>query len=324
MQFSKTLVSFAVVMTIALHAVQAVPMVPSSSNSFPTPPANAFTPDGQYIPLSERVFSADDYKAHSEMEKRLDLPGVNNWACKPKPGQAPIVLVHGLIGNGWDNWLFHAPRFLSRGYCVFSLTYKNIPILAGLNKMEDSAKELSDFIDKVLAATGAPKIDIVGHSQGSLMPRYYLKYMNGASKVRKFAAFGANAYGTRMFGLVPFLTGLGLYDPIKKIVDPLCLSCFQFLEGSPFLNDLNAGGDTVPGVEYFFIVSMTDTVVNPYTNGILRDKNPKANTITLQEWCPLDLSDHLLMAADGIVFAGIHAFLTPSAPQKVNCFSALN
>ncbi|KAF9966473.1 hypothetical protein BGZ73_000994, partial [Actinomortierella ambigua] len=59
MPFSKTLVSFAAVMTMALHAVQAVPMVPSSSNSFPTPPANAFTLDGQFMPMNERVYSAE-------------------------------------------------------------------------------------------------------------------------------------------------------------------------------------------------------------------------------------------------------------------------
>lgn len=74
------------------------------------------------------------------------------------------------------------------------------------------------------------------------MPRYYLKNLGGASKVSKFAAFGTIAYGTTLLGIAPFLTGLGLYDPIKKIVDPICKSCFQFLAGSPFLTELNKGG----------------------------------------------------------------------------------
>ncbi|KAF9975250.1 hypothetical protein BGZ73_001186 [Actinomortierella ambigua] len=327
MLFSKTLISVATVLTAALQAVQAAPLTSTSGDTILHPPANAFTPDGQYIPLSERVFSAEDYKTHNELQKRIDLPGVNNWACKPKAGQAPVVLVHGLLGNGWDNWLFLAPRFINRGYCVFSLTYgryQNIPLFAGLDKMENSAQQLSEFVDKVLAATGADKVDLVGHSQGSLMPRYYLKNLGGAPKVRKYAAFGSIVYGTTLNGLVPFLTGLGLYDPIKKAIDPLCLSCFQFLEGSPFLKDLNAGGDTLPGIEYRFIVSMTDVVVTPYTNGKLRDNNPKAKSFVLQEWCPLDLNGHLLMVNDGIVFSAIHAFLTPAAPQSINCFSALN
>ncbi|KAG0270254.1 hypothetical protein DFQ27_009046 [Actinomortierella ambigua] len=327
MLFSKTLVSVATILAVTLQTVQAVPSIMGLGDGIPQPPSNAFTPDGQYIPLSERVFSAEDFEAHDKLEKRVDLPGVNNWDCKPKPGQAPLILVHGLLGNGWDNWVFLAPRFLKRGYCVFSITYgryKNIPLFAGLDKMENSAQQLSDFIDKVLLATGAKEVDLVGHSQGSLMPRYYIKNMGGAAKVRKFAAFGSVVYGTDLWGVVPFLTGLGLYDPIKKIVDPLCLSCYQLLVDSPFLKELNAGGDTAPDVEYRFIVSMVDSVVTPYTNGILRDKNPKAKSLTLQELCPLDLSNHLTMVNNGIVFSAIHAFLSPSAPQTVNCFSALN
>ena len=121
-----------------------------------------------------------------------------------------------------------------------------------------------------------------------MMPRYYLKYLGGQTKVSryprplvphkrmnvagdyrlifnyasisisttaKYAAIGSIVYGSSFYNLVPFLTSLGLYDPIKKIVVPLCLSCFQVLQDSPFLKDLNEGGDTVPGVEYHYIVS---------------------------------------------------------------------
>lgn len=75
------------------------------------------------------------------------------------------------------------------------------------------------------------------------------------STTAKYAAIGSIVYGSSLYNLVPFLTGLGLYDPTKKIVDPLCLACFQVLQDSPFLKDLNEGGDTVPGVEYHYIVS---------------------------------------------------------------------
>ncbi|KAG0237997.1 hypothetical protein BGW41_008262 [Actinomortierella wolfii] len=306
---------------------RAIPLVSDGTDPISKAPSNAFTPDGQYIPLSERVFTPEDYAAHEALQKRLDLPGVNDWSCKPKPGQPPVVLVHGLLGNGWDNWLFLAPRFVKKGYCVFSLTYgryQNIPLFAGLDKMENSAQQLSEFIDKVLKATGSTQVDLVGHSQGSLMPRYYLKNLGGAPKVRKYAAFASIVHGTTLSGLAPFLTSLGLYDPIKGLVDPLCLSCFQFLENSDFLKALNAGGDTVPGVEYRYIISKTDVVVTPYTNGRLRDNNPKAKTFTLQDWCPLDLNGHVLMMQDGIVFSAIHAFLTPTAPQTIDCFSAFN
>ncbi|KAG0045362.1 hypothetical protein BGZ90_008475 [Linnemannia elongata] len=219
------------------------------------------------------------------------------------------------------------PRLQAAGYCVYSLTYGSLPgiyLIAGLDKMENGAAQLSAFVDKVLAATKASQVDLVGHSQGSLMPRYYLKFLGGAAKVNKFTAFGTIAYGTTLDGVAPFLISLGLYDPIKKILDPVCKSCFQFLQGSDFLNNLNAGGDTVPGVQYQFIASKYDEVVTPYTNGFLHDNNPAVKNIVLQDLCSLDTSEHALQMLDPIVFHKINAFLSPSAPQTVNCLSALS
>ncbi|KAF9187335.1 hypothetical protein BGZ50_001977 [Haplosporangium sp. Z 11] len=218
-----------------------------------------------------------------------------------------------------------APRFAAKGYCVFTLTYgklNNLPLVAGLDKMENGAQQLSDFVDRVIAATGSTKVNLVGHSQGSLMPRYYLKFLGGAAKVEKFGAFGTIAYGTTLSGIYPFLNGLGLYDPIKKIIDPLCLSCFQFLEGSDFLNNLNASGDTVPGVQYKFIVSKYDTIVTPYTNGRLRDKNPLVENVVLQDTCLMDFADHMTQMLDPIVFNELDSFFDATANQNVNCLSA--
>ncbi|KAF9139425.1 hypothetical protein BGX30_007993 [Mortierella sp. GBA39] len=315
MLFSKTLSIAAIALaTIASTFVEASPI--------PVEPVDAVS---AYIPVSDRIYTAEQIEEHEQLMKRA-FNGANDWNCKPKAGQRPVILVHGLIGNGWDNWLYMSPRLAAKGFCVFSLTYgryQNIPLLAGLDKMENSAAQLSAFVDKVLSATNATKVDLVGHSQGSLMPRYYLKFLGGQAKVAKFAAFGTIAYGTKLLGLYPLLSSLGLYDPIKKLIDPVCLSCFQFLEGSDFLTKLNAGGDTVPGVEYKFIVSKFDEVVTPYTNGKLRDNNPLVHNVVLQDLCSLDLSDHVLQMLDPIVFNSINAFLNPKASQTVNCLSAL-
>ena len=35
--------------------------------------------------------------------------------------------------------------------------------------MEASATELSEFVDRVLAATGTAKVDMLGHSEGGLV-----------------------------------------------------------------------------------------------------------------------------------------------------------
>ncbi|KAI8602664.1 secreted lipase [Dissophora ornata] len=299
--------------TIAFNSVEASPIPVTEAVS-------------NYVPLNKRTYTAEEIGQHEKILKRSSF-GFNDWSCKPSAAHPrPVVLVHGLIGNGWDNWLYMGPRFAVRGYCVFSLTYgtlPGIPLFAGLDKMENSALQLSTFIDKVLAATNTTKVNLVGHSQGSLMPRYYLKYLGGAPKIDKYAAFGPIAYGTTLDGLIPFITALGLYDSVKSVIEPYCYSCFEFLVGSDFLTNLNADGDTVPGVQYRFIASKTDEVVTPYTNGFLRDKNPLVQDVVLQNLCAVDLSEHVAVMADPIVFHEVDAFFDPTAPQTVNCLSAL-
>lgn len=42
----------------------------------------------------------------------------NEWNCKPSAKHPrPIVLVHGLTANAWDNWLYIRPRLALKGYC---------------------------------------------------------------------------------------------------------------------------------------------------------------------------------------------------------------
>ncbi|KAG0365702.1 hypothetical protein BGX24_003997 [Mortierella sp. AD032] len=275
------------------------PTLIALATSFLAVAVHASPAPATYIPLSERVFSEADFIQHEAFEKRSEA-GVNDWGCRvsaKKPN--PIIFVHGL--------------------------YKNIPLLAGLDKMENSAAQLSAFVDRVLLSTNSSKVFLVGHSEGSMMPRYYLKYLGGKDKVAKYAAIGSIVYGSSLNNLVPFLTGLGLYDPIKKIVDPLCLSCFQVLQDSPFLKDLNEGGDTVPGVEYHYIVSKYDELVTPYTNGFLKDaaKNTLVKNVVLQDLCALNVDGHISQMYSALAFNSVHAFFDRTRDQKINCLDSV-
>ncbi|KAG0011720.1 hypothetical protein BGZ82_002900 [Podila clonocystis] len=305
------------VLGLMLSSVEATPLLVAPSDSVAT---------GPYVPLSKRAFTAEQHAEHERILKRSSI-GWNDWNCKPKPGKNPLVMVHGLGSNAYENFNYMAPRFAAVGYCGYTISYgfyKGIPLLGGLNDMAVSAQELSDFVDKVLNATGASKVNIFGHSEGSIVPRYYLKFLGGATKVEKFAAMGPVVTGSTLQGLVPFLTGLGLYDPIKKVIDPVCLACFQVLDNSPFLQALNAQGDTVPGVSYKFIASKADLLVTPYTAGFLRGNNPLVENVTLQDLCPVDLSGHIALCLDPIVFHSVRAFFDPAAPQNIGCLDALH
>ena len=67
--------------------------------------------------------------------------------------------------------------------------------------------------------------------------------------------------------------------------------------GSSFLRHLNAGDETPGAVSYTNIVTRYDEVVLPYTSGYL--SGPNTTNITLQDKCPLDVSDHLYIPMDG-------------------------
>src|SRR5690348_4689922 len=97
-------------------------------------------------------------------------PGANDWSCKPSAAHPrPVVLVHGTFADMSDSWQALSPLLVNNGYCVFALNYGSYAGsgavgVYGTGEIRNSAKELSAFVDKVLAATGAAEVDLVGHS----------------------------------------------------------------------------------------------------------------------------------------------------------------
>jgi triacylglycerol lipase len=244
--------------------------------------------------------------------------GWNNWSCAPSAQHPePVVLVHGLGANDTVNWFFHAPKIAAQGYCVYSLTYGTGilgPGVGGLASMRDSAAQLGRFVDRVRTATGAAKVDIVGHSEGSTMPAYYLKFLGGAAKVGHFVGFGANYRGTTLGGLDALAKALLTSVPgLRAILKTACGACTEYLAPSAFLDDLARGGVHVAGPAYTSIVSKYDEVVTPYTSGILNE--PGATDIVLQDFCSSDASGHLSQATDpnvtGLILHALDSSYTP-------------
>jgi triacylglycerol lipase len=212
----------------------------------------------------------------------LPTAGANNWSCKPtRTHPSPVVIVHGTFGDSKSlldrlSWTMHRS-----GYCVFSLNYGN----RATGPIAASAQQLKTFVNRVLATTKASKVSLVGHSQGGMMPRYYIKFLGGAGKVDDLVGLSPSNHGTSN----PLLLTPGL--------NRLCPACLQQKTGSVFLRRLNAGDETPGTVSYTNIVTRRDEVVLPYTSGFL--KGPRTTNITLQAKCPHDLSGHLLIPMDG-------------------------
>lgn len=250
--------------------------------------------------------------------------GWNDYTCEPSAAHPdPVVLVHGTFANGTDNWLTLAPYLEARGYCVFSLDYgqlPGVPLVYGLGPIDQSAAQLQVYVDKVLAATGAAKVDLVGHSQGGMMPRYYLKFLGGAAKVDTFVGIAPDNHGTTLDGLTKLLPYFpGAEDVIASAAPALA----DQIAGSAFLTKLNAGGDTVPGVHYTVIATKYDEVVTPYTSQFLSGSD--VHNVLIQNRCSVDLSEHALLGlTDRIAFHEVANALDPAHATTTNCLSALS
>ena len=247
-------------------------------------------------------------------------PGANDWSCKPSSSHPdPVVLVPGTFADMADNFNSISPLLYDYGYCVFALNYGGSPgsPIQSIGEISASAAQLAAFVSQVLAATGASRVDLVGHSQGGMMPQYYLKFLGGAARVNRFVALAPSSHGTSLAGLVTLASDFGLLGLTNRLVSPACEACVEQEAGSAFLAHLNSGGGTAPGVTYTIIETRYDQVVTPYTSAFLAGSN--VTDITLQKQCPLDLTDHIGIAFDPVALTDMLNALDPSRHLPVPC-----
>jgi triacylglycerol esterase/lipase EstA (alpha/beta hydrolase family) len=255
--------------------------------------------------------------------------GANDWTCRPtKEHPEPVILVHGTFGNMANSWQAVAPTLANEGYCVFALNYgKDVPwsLFGGLAPMEVSALvDFGPFVDRVLAATGARRVDVIGHSQGAVMPRFWMRngvstWPDGTPKIRTLIGVASANGGTTFYGLLTLANIFFGNRPIGT-----CGSCTQFFPASPALTSLRDpvarpgqrfGGETQPGVRYVMLATRFDNIVVPWRSSFLDG----ATNIAIQDVCALDHSDHLGMVYDPITIQLVLNELSPSTARPPQC-----
>lgn len=274
--------------------------------------AHALTPD---VPAAGSIY----------VDWRSSAPAV---ACHSRSHPDPVVLVAGTFANQADDWAAVAPLLADNGYCVYTDNLGSDPgaVLAQTGDIPTAAAELSTVVDKVLAATGASQVDLVGHSQGGgVLPRWYLAFDGGAAKVSTLVGLAPSNHGTTVDGLTTLASKLGALGVVGDGLDALGFpSATQQLEGSSLNATLDAVGDTVPGVTYTDIVSRNDEVVTPYTNQFLTaGPGATVHNILLQSVCPLDQGEHLSVVYDHIALRLMLNALDPSTARTPLCTPVL-
>ncbi|MFI6866360.1 esterase/lipase family protein [Nocardia sp. NPDC050406] len=249
--------------------------------------------DGISIPVDHGPPQTDHLGAARYLKTHPNAApaGTNDFDCEPDAAHPrPVVLAHGTDSSAYSDWAAIGPVLARAGFCVFALNYGGKPgeESFGTEDIWASSAQIGAFVDAVLAATGARQVDLVGFSQGANVTRYWINKLGGASKVGHWVGLASPTYGGIMYGIVPVANYVpGLFTVFELATSTAAV---QQAAGSPFIEALNAGGDTVPGVRYTTIGSRVDEMIQPFDNIAVRGAG--ATNLAIQDLCPANLTGH--------------------------------
>ncbi len=106
-------------------------------------------------------------------------------ACES--ARRPIIAAHGFLASG-DTWANHAMRLTANGYCFDDLIAFDWNTLDGDGSHEAA---LDAVIEAALEASGADKVDLIGHSAGGGLGVRYLSDPARAARVAHYAHVGS-------------------------------------------------------------------------------------------------------------------------------------
>lgn len=217
-------------------------------------------------------------------------------------GRDPVIIVAGTFSPALAN----EPLAARMRADSFDVSIFELPTL-GTQDINLTALALNAFADGVRARTGAARVDLVGHSQGGLVARSYVKSYGGATEVDSLITLGTPNRGTFTANLASFL-GFGNCLAV--------VACTQIAAGSSYLNALNAGDDTIGSVRYTTFRTLNDELVRPVDNATLFDG---ATNVLIQSKCWLRVVGHVGLILDGTVYSGIRQALLRQRID-LNCF----
>lgn len=210
----------------------------------------------------------------------------------------PVLVVAGLMQDAQTVApLANALRAQGRDVTLF------VPPDLGLGDINEYAQQLARQVDEVRRQTGAAQVDLVGHSEGGLTARAYVKSLDGDAPVHTLIALGSPQQGTEG----------GLLSLMLRLIgcEQWSVACTQMVAGSPFLAELN-GGDPTPGsVRYVSVGSRQDGVVQPVSRAAI----PGGENVVMQEACPGRAVGHFGLLQDAWVHQVVLSVLSGGAPK---------
>lgn len=252
--------------------------------------------------------------------------GVNDYDCQPSAAHPhPVVLLHGLGAPAYEHMSYLGEYLADRGWCAFYETYgQGSPLFlnGGLRPIAQSAQEVADHIDDVLAATGAAEVDLVGHSEGGFLSLYIPKVLDHGDRVHRVFALAPPTHGTTYAGVYGLADAMGIRAQVDLVALLFgCGACTDMVIGGPAVQTLTSGPIAVPGVEYTIRASRFDALVTPTDTAFVDE--PGVDNGYIQDDCPLDPVGHLGLATDPTVARILVNTLDPANATPVQCSTGL-
>lgn len=249
--------------------------------------------------------------------------GVNDMSCRPSAAHPyPVVFLHGLGATKDEDINVLQGDVAGKGYCTFALTYgvnSTTPWFGGLKPIAQSAAEIAAYIRQVLAATGAAKVDIVGHSEGGFQSLYVTKTQGISAHVDKVVAIAPPTHGTSFAYLWDIAVAGGpiLTGTTQNLINLGCQACVDLSVGGSAVATLGNGPIAQPGVAYTVITSKYDELVTPTETSFVRE--PGVVNEYVQGTCSNDPVGHIGEAYDTNVWNLTENALDPSHAATFAC-----
>ncbi|MET4661976.1 pimeloyl-ACP methyl ester carboxylesterase [Streptomyces sp. PvP037] len=230
------------------------------------------------------------YPAGIVQERRAgspELPAPGGTAKLPREARPPVVLLHGFIDNRSVFVLLRRSLAQHGRQQIESLNYS--PLTCDIRI---AAELLGRHIEQVCERTGSRQVDVVGHSLGGLIARYYVQRLGGDTRVRTLVTLGTPHSGTRV-------APLANAHPIVRQMRP----------GSPVLEEL---AQPAPGCRTHFVAfwSDLDHIMDPLESACI--EHPDLTTANVR----VSGVGHLALPVHPAVATGIREALDTARPGE--------
>jgi triacylglycerol esterase/lipase EstA (alpha/beta hydrolase family) len=165
----------------------------------------------------------------------------------PASPKRPVVLVHGVLGQRFLYWNLFRRELEAAGFRVFEA---ELPMTL-LGDIREAAAQLKRHVDAALADAGAERADLVCHSAGGLVARYYAKRLGGAARIGHLVMMGTPHAGS-----------------VTSYAIPLVPVTVQSRPGSELLREVNEGPEP-EGICITNLWSPADGVIIPASSTML-------------------------------------------------------